>query len=1181
MSRSDDRQDAHSTIGGDEAELFQRLVSSFPSHLYVAVVREGEIIRRWVGSGISELTEYGVEELEQDPTLWPSIIHHTDKDKVFTAFERLISGVPMVQEYRIFTRNGQLRWIRETCIMSERPEAGLVHVLGVVVDITERKASVEHLIEYKELLDEAPTAVVIRDLTGRMVYCNQECARIYGYESADDMVGTMLDDLLPLELREEFDRNVFAKILAGPWSGEVRLKRKNGSFVEAHIMTNLIRGPDNEPIAIYGILTDITEQKRAEEQLLRLSAAVDSATEGIGLADLHSTPFYINPALYNLFGYTLDDYKQLGISAKFVDKGILLNELIPTVLSGEHWQGEAEMMSKDGRRLIIDLRAAPVFDKQGKMTAIMATHTDITMRKRAERALRESEELLRATQNSIPANMAVVDSNGNIIAVNEAWERFARENGDPTLEHTVVGSNYLEACRNARGPNAEGALEALEGLQAILDGRQDQFEMEYPCPSLAEDRWFLMRAKPLYGGLEGLVTTHINITKRKRSENALRASEALFRQFVENSPAAVAMFDNDLRYLLTSKRWLTDYKLGNRNVIGLSHYEVFPEAIKWNDIHQRCLAGAIERRDEDVFEREDGRVDWLRWEVQPWRNESGDIGGIIMFTEVITDQVRAREELKESEEKYRTLVEDLEAVIFRLDTNGKTIAAAGRSEKITGHQAEQYVEDPMLWSKVMHTDDLETAWQLLKKTAETGQPGSFEARMISLTNETRWMRVYITPRVDSSGNLLHYDGVGVDITDQKEAQLREAQHAAVLAALAEISQAFASSLELKEILEITVGRVSEVLDCLCTVASIEPRTGQLDYVAYHYRDVQKLEQLCPVLHSMELTAATVLENGRAAQMVSANLVDEPGPVGELARIVGLNSALSAPVVSGGEFAYVILCARETGQVGFDEEDLWFVTEIASHASAALTNAMLYRRQSRIAETLQRSLVPERPSLTCLDIATLYAPAVGEAAVGGDFFDIVKFREGQVGLVVGDVSGKGLDAAIHTAETKYMFRMLAYQNPDPGFVMPTLNGALCAYLGDYTFVTLVYILIDVNAHTLTYINAGHELPILLCTATQTIRELGTSGPALGIVRGQNYSPVSASFEPDDLLLCYTDGITEAPSNGDRYGYDRLLESVQTYPVTEPQALLEQVVRSVRSFSGGKQPDDQVVVVVRPR
>ena len=142
-----------------------------------------------------------------------------------------------------------------------------------------------------------------------------------------------------------------------------------------------------------------------------------------------------------------------------------------------------------------------------------------------------------------------------------------------------------------------------------------------------------------------LLRAESELADRKQAEQQLQEHQQLLRTMIENTPAAVAMFDTDMRYIAYSRRWLTDYRLGSRNLMGLTHYEVFPEVgEEWKAIHRRCLAGARETREEDPFARGDGTEDIVRWAVQPWSKGNGDIGGITMFTEVITDRVRAREE---------------------------------------------------------------------------------------------------------------------------------------------------------------------------------------------------------------------------------------------------------------------------------------------------------------------------------------------------------------------------------------------------------------------------------------------------------------------------------------------------------------------------------------------------------
>ncbi|HEY7985358.1 MAG TPA: PAS domain S-box protein [Methylophilaceae bacterium] len=129
---------------------------------------------------------------------------------------------------------------------------------------------------------------------------------------------------------------------------------------------------------------------------------------------------------------------------------------------------------------------------------------------------------------------------------------------------------------------------------------------------------------------------------RKHAELRLMESEAGLRLFIKHSPAAIAMFDQDMNYLAVSQRWLTQYYLENQSVIGRSHYEFFPKIpMRWKDIHQRCMAGASEKCEEDSFVNNNGITAWIRWEVQPWVKLDGETGGIIIFTEDITERKKS------------------------------------------------------------------------------------------------------------------------------------------------------------------------------------------------------------------------------------------------------------------------------------------------------------------------------------------------------------------------------------------------------------------------------------------------------------------------------------------------------------------------------------------------------------
>jgi PAS domain S-box-containing protein len=144
---------------------------------------------------------------------------------------------------------------------------------------------------------------------------------------------------------------------------------------------------------------------------------------------------------------------------------------------------------------------------------------------------------------------------------------------------------------------------------------------------------------------------------RVKTELELRESNELLRLFIRHAPAALAMLDREMRYIAASSRWMADYHLGDRDIIGLYHHEIFPELTdEIKEVLRNGLAGEITSVNEDRFERQDGSVQWLAWEVRPWHNGGNEIGGIIIFSEDITKRKKDQEALLKSEEKYRSLV---------------------------------------------------------------------------------------------------------------------------------------------------------------------------------------------------------------------------------------------------------------------------------------------------------------------------------------------------------------------------------------------------------------------------------------------------------------------------------------------------------------------------------------------
>ncbi|TVP58906.1 MAG: PAS domain S-box protein [Nodularia sp. (in: Bacteria)] len=260
--------------------------------------------------------------------------------------------------------------------------------------------------------------------------------------------------------------------------------------------------------------------------------------------------------------------------------------------------------------------------------------------------------------------------------------------------------------------------------------------------------------------------------------NNPKYSQEQVGSFIEYTPAAIAIFDHQMRYLLVSRRWREDFGLGDENIIGRSHYEVFPDiSQKWREIHQRCLAGAIEKCDEDVFWRANGQTEWVKWEINPWYQDSGEIGGIIMFKEVISDQKQAEIALANSERRFQDIAANLPGAIFQFTNRHGVWGVDYISDFIwdlAGITAAEMTQDFNQFFARLHPEDCETYITSVEDAVENSTSWHYEGRLIKPNGEICWWRGDSTPMLNEQQELI-FCGVLMDITDikQKEAELKK------------------------------------------------------------------------------------------------------------------------------------------------------------------------------------------------------------------------------------------------------------------------------------------------------------------------------------------------------------------------------------------------------------------------
>ena len=220
---------------------------------------------------------------------------------------------------------------------------------------------------------------------------------------------------------------------------------------------------------------------------------------------------------------------------------------------------------------------------------------------------------------------------------------------------------------------------------------------------------------------------------------------------------------------------------------------------------------------------------------------------------------------------------------------------------------------------------------------------------------------------------------------------------------------------------------------------------------------------------------------------------------------------------------------------------------------------------RTAETYQRGLLPESvPSVPRLSIVAHYVPAAGRRAICGDFYDFVQLQDGRLALVLGDVVGIGPKAASDAALSRYTLRSLARAESDPAKLLENLNVHLFPQCGSERFVRLLVCVLDPERATLTYSNAGHVPPVLFRAKNSRVEWLEEGGIVLGVETGATYKAGRIELDPGDMLVMYTDGVTEASRDGRPYGQGKFKDLIELYGVGTPGELAQALRRSVEAW-----------------
>jgi serine phosphatase RsbU (regulator of sigma subunit) len=450
-------------------------------------------------------------------------------------------------------------------------------------------------------------------------------------------------------------------------------------------------------------------------------------------------------------------------------------------------------------------------------------------------------------------------------------------------------------------------------------------------------------------------------------------------------------------------------------------------------------------------------------------------------------------------------------------------------------------------------------------------------------NEESLLRALVAQLAVAVQNAQLHEKVERESGEAKRARDEEAEVSRRLRALYEISRSFTESLSLEEAFDVVVRTIVGELDVDAAVLRIPHERGDaLVPAATHVRDerlAQPLQRILSLPQPLSPVRPSVYRSGEVVMLD-----------GETARALGPAHEPLIPFLDQGSTGAVIPLAAHERILGtltllslrvekpIGPETLSAAVSIAGPTALALDNARLQQQRKEFTETMQNTLLPRsRPELPGLEIGAVYEQAT-RVEVGGDVYDFLELPDSRLAVVLGDVTGHGIDAAADMAMAKFVFRSLAREHPEPGDFLTAANEVVLGEIGATKFITLLYLTVDPRNGEVACASAGHPSPRLVRPGLAP-EGIDVAGLALGIEGGQHYMPVHLRLEPGAVVALYTDGLPEARRAGELYGEKRLNDALLANIDRPAEEIAEALVQDCRDFAGELSDDLAVVILKR--
>lgn len=693
------------------------------------------------------------------------------------------------------------------------------HALRIaLIDVSARKQAESALFDSHEtlcsILATTQDGYWQADSQGALIDVNAVYVALSGY-SRGELLGMRIYDLETPDSAVDTEQHLKRIIAAGSGQFESTHRRKDEAIWYAELSVTY---RDVEGGEFFFFVRDISERKRAAEVLREQKEFFHLIAESIGdfitVLDLKGRRLYSSPSYLQFFGTDKDLRGSDSFAEVHPDDQSRVKQMFrETVQTGISYQLVYRFVRADGSIREMESRGSVIRDGQGRITRVVVVAHDITERKLAEQALKDSESFKNIVLNSVAAEIAVIDRAGVIQAVNQRWRLFAQENGvEPgrPVPHTDVGTNYLDVC--SADP---AAAEVRDGIQAVLDARLESFSFEYPCHAPRQQRWFSMIVTPLGENLQhGVTITHTEITALKQAEQYEHFRSRILELLAGSKPLPVILEAlvcgvEQLQPAMRCSILLLDGS-GQRLGLGVApslpgFYQAVINGMPIG-IGVRSCGSAAYTGERVIVEDIASHPFWARYRQlaaraglgscwsQPIRAANDRVLGTFAIyhhepraptasdiaiieqsarlASIAIERNLAAEKLRDSEAHYRLLTEEVSDVVWKQDCERRFTYISPADERLRGYRADEVIgrqlAEFLTAEGIAAISERDRKWQECERRGIHAGASTIELQQRCKDGRLIWVEILTTPERDADGAITGYHGISRDVTERRE-----------------------------------------------------------------------------------------------------------------------------------------------------------------------------------------------------------------------------------------------------------------------------------------------------------------------------------------------------------------------------------------------------------------------------